>query len=137
MTFEISSHFEDKYVYCVVHVAIKTLFSFVTFIHTYIHIRTHTHAHNHTQVKILKFLERSRNQIHEQLIQHWSAKFITSEIQVFLMKTSDLIKILSKLREMNWHTVFALSKQNYCTRWGSSFLEKFHASSQKCFKGFA
>ena len=66
-----------KYVYCVVHVALKTLLLFVTFIHTYtyahadIHTYTHTHTHTHThtltltQIKTLHFLERSRKQIHE------------------------------------------------------------------------
>ena len=72
-----------KYVYCVVHVALKTLLLFVTFIHTYAyahadihtHIYTHTHTHTHTltltltltltQIKTLHFLERSRKQIHE------------------------------------------------------------------------
>ena len=62
--------------YCVVHVAIKTLFSFFTFIlhthtrvraHTHIHTdtythrhthtytHTHTHTYTHTEVKILDF----------------------------------------------------------------------------------
>ena len=68
-----------KYVYCVVHVALKTLLLFVTFIHTYayahadIHTHTHTHIHTHThtltltltQIKTSHFLERSRKQIHE------------------------------------------------------------------------
>ena len=71
------------------------------YIHTHTRAHTHTHTHTHTQIEICNFLERSRNQIHEQLIQHWSTKFNTGEIQVFLMKTSDLIKILGKLREMN------------------------------------
>ena len=46
------------------------------------HTHTHTHLHSH-RLKFCNFLERLRNQIHEQLIQHWSAKFNTSEIQVF------------------------------------------------------
>ena len=41
--------------YCVAHVAIKTLFLFVTFIHTYAcgsaHIDTHTHTHTHTHTR--------------------------------------------------------------------------------------
>ena len=65
-----------KYVYCVVHVALKTLFLFVTFIHTYAyahadihthpntHTHTHTHSHSH-RLKLCIFLERSRKQIHE------------------------------------------------------------------------
>ena len=85
-------------------VAVKTLFSFVTFIHTYtyahthihtrthtythIHIHTHIHTHTHTHThshrfKYYNFSERSRNQIHEQLIQQWYAKFNASKIQVF------------------------------------------------------
>ena len=56
-----------KYVYCVVHVALKTLFLFVTFIHTYAyahadihtHPNTHTHTHTYTltltQIKTLHF----------------------------------------------------------------------------------
>ena len=58
-----------KYVYCVVHVALKTLLLFVTFIHTYAylhadihtHTNTHTHTHKHTltltltQIKTLHF----------------------------------------------------------------------------------
>ena len=63
--------------------------------------RARERARQRHRLKFCNFLERSRNQIHEQLIQHWSTKFNTSEIQVFLMKTSDLIKILGKLREMN------------------------------------
>ena len=61
--------------------------------------RTHTHTHTHTRIhtitrtlKFCNFLKRSRNQIHEQLIQHWSVKFNTSEVQVFLMETSGLIQ---------------------------------------------
>ena len=53
--------------------AIKTLFSFVTFIHTQTyasaHRDTHTHAHTLTLTQI-------------KLKQYWSAKFTTSEIQV-------------------------------------------------------
>ena len=50
--------------------------------HTHTHAHTHTHSHSR-RLKLCKFLERSRNQIHEQLIQHWSTKFNTSEIQIF------------------------------------------------------
>ena len=53
--------------------------------HTHTHTHTYTHTHSHSRrLKFCKFLERSRNQIHEQLIQHRSAKFNTSEIQIFL-----------------------------------------------------
>ena len=34
--------------YCVVQVAIITLFSFVTFIHSWTHTHTHTHTQRHT-----------------------------------------------------------------------------------------
>ena len=55
-----------------------------THTHTHTHKRTHTHTHSHSRrLKLCKFLKRSRNQIHEQLIQHWSTKFNTSEIQIF------------------------------------------------------
>ena len=79
--------------YCVAYVAIITLFWFVTFIntytsahkraHTHTHTHTRTHTHTHTRLKFYIFLKRSRNQMHEQLRQYWSAKFDTSEIQVF------------------------------------------------------
>ena len=62
---------------------------------THTHTHTHTHTRIHTITRTLKFcnfLKRSRNQIHEQLIQHWSVKFNTSEVQVFLMETSGLIQ---------------------------------------------
>ena len=60
-----------------------------THTHTHIHIHTHTHTYTHThshshRFKFYNFLERSRNQIYEQLIQQWSAKFNASKIQVFL-----------------------------------------------------
>ena len=46
-----------KYVYCVVHVALKTLFLFVTFIQTYAyaHADIHTHTLTLTQIKTLHF----------------------------------------------------------------------------------
>ena len=89
--------------YCVVHVAIKTLFSFFTFIlhthtrvraHTHIHTHTytqrhthtytHTHTHTHTQrLKFWIFLARWQSQIHEQTIQRWSAKFIEAKFKFF------------------------------------------------------
>ena len=57
-----------EYVNCVVHVAIKTLFWFVTFLHinthththTQTHTHTHTHTHIHTQIKILLFFWKDR-----------------------------------------------------------------------------
>ena len=57
-----------KYVYCVVHVAIQTLFWFVSFIDTYAYARTHkhthTHAHKHShRLKFFNFLERLRKQM--------------------------------------------------------------------------
>ena len=54
------------------------------YIHTHMCTHTHTHTHTHTQqLKFCNFLERPRNEILEQLRQYWSAKFNTSEIQVF------------------------------------------------------
>ena len=58
-----------KYVYCVVHVAIQTLFWFISFIYTYAYARTHRHTHTETQththarkyshrLKFFNFLER-------------------------------------------------------------------------------
>ena len=121
-TFEISSHFEDKYVYCVVHVEVKALFWFVTFINIYRYSRAHkdTRTHSH-RLKFCNFLGRSRSEI--KYSSNWdnTGKFNTNEIQVFLVTTSSLIKILGKLREINWHFHYLN------TRWGSSFLKKFQA----------
>ena len=55
-----------------------------THTYTYTHIHTHTHTHTHShRFKFYNFSERSRNQIHEQLIQQWYAKFNAIKIQVF------------------------------------------------------
>ena len=75
-----------KYVYCVVHVAIQTLFWFVSFIDTYAYARTHKHTHTRTQtltqIKIFQFSGKTAK-ANEQLIQYCSTKFNTSEIQDF------------------------------------------------------
>ena len=104
--------------YCVLHVTTITLFWFVTFIHTYAqaHTYTHTHTHTHTHTQRnthtdlnfagfwkdckIKYTRNWDNDGPQNLIH---AKF------KFLIKTSDLRKILGKLRETK---IFALTKQN-------------------------
>ena len=92
--------------YCVAYVAIITLFWFVTFINTYTsaHKRAHTHTHTHThthQIKILHFFEKiaksNARAIETILVREVWYKRNSS----FLMKTSDLIKILGELREID------------------------------------
>ena len=53
------------------------------------------------------------------------------------MKTSDLTKILGKLREINKNIWIIYTKWLKNARWGSSFLVKFHASRYNYFKCFA
>ena len=61
-----------KYVYCVVHVALKTLFLFVTFIQTYAyaHADIHTHTLTLTQIKTLHFFWKDRESKYTSILIH-------------------------------------------------------------------
>ena len=74
-----------KHCFHLPHLYIHTHTRTHTYTHTYTHTHTHTYTHSHShRFKFNNFSERSRNQIYEQLIQQWSAKFNASKIQVFL-----------------------------------------------------
>ena len=61
-----------KYVYCVAHVALKTLFLFVTFIQTYAyaHADIHTHTLTLTQIKTLHFFWKDRESKYTSILIH-------------------------------------------------------------------
>ena len=78
------SMWQLKHCFDLSHLYIHTQTREHTHTHTHTHTNTQAHAHSHShRLKFGNFLERWRNQIHEQLRQYWPAKFNSSEIQVF------------------------------------------------------
>ena len=97
---------------CVLHVPSKTLFwlHIYTHIHIYTHTHTHTHAHTHTHTRThanthadLNFtiFWKDREIKYTRIWDNDGPQNLIHRNSSFLMKTSDLRKLLGKLREAN------------------------------------
>ena len=116
--------------YCVTHVEIMTLL----YIHTHTHTHTHTYTYTHTDLNFAIFWKNRKIKY----TSHWDntgpRKLIHAKFKLFnenIRSTKDSGQIkLHKLKYFHY-----LNEMIENARCGSSFLVKFHASSQNYFKG--